>query len=124
MSDEPDYGALVALLAKSLLPEAQDEMPEAEAEKLMNAPVVLSDDEKTMLARFNPLWFLAQGRAEGGVALSFPSVTADLPRAVGFYRNPTASAFDTTANAAILRKRKDIVDRRRREKGDLGGRDQ
>lgn len=114
MSDERNDKTLAALLAKSLLPEAQDELSELDAERIVKEEGALSEDDKQMLTKFNPLQFLGKGQSVGGTIIEFPNVNEQLPLAVGFYRKRTTSdASDKATNEAISRKRKEIEARYR-----------
>ena len=116
MSDRSEERALVALLAKGLLSDAETEVSEEEAASVMKEELSLSEDEQRMLAHLDPLAFFAKGDVASGKVVAFPTAGEELPRAVGFNRGVKADEYSAATNEAIARRRKEIVEKLRKQK--------
>lgn len=109
MTNEHDERALIALLAKGLIPEAQDPLTDEEIAGLLAEDPKLPVEEKRALASMDPLAFRKKS-GERGRVIQFPGPAEELPYAVGYNRQS-----EDDANEAVLKKRKEIVEKLKRQ---------
>ena len=116
-----DEKALIALLAKKLHPDAQEDLSRPEIEELLAKGEDITEAERAVFKAIDPL-ALIRGQGAGPVVIPFPAQQEyeDLPMAAGFYRGGESKDADPGTRESVNKKRAEIRKRLQKERDESG----
>ena len=117
MTTDREDMAVIALIAKALLPEFERELTEAELKAIVQHEILLFPQDEIMLRNMNPLAFLEDaGRPSGQIIQFIPEEKYDM--AVGFNREGKGATLPDDASDKIKAMRAKIIEKLRARKED------
>jgi hypothetical protein len=121
MTTQNDEKALIALIATTLHPDAQQDLTREEVETLLAQGEGITKEERSRFEGIDPLSLIREPESKPA-AIPFPTWATDpeLPMAAGFYRGGDEENADQETRDSVKRKRAAIREQLHREHEEPG----